>query len=104
MDEELYCALTDFRGHNHFLELNVNGGYKDLAVAVQSLIACSASTIQLTYKVPHTQEIYVRVCDDADVSIMVNVHRSCKENIVVMNAEMNRDILFGIQANNVHIR
>ncbi|XP_020242616.1 uncharacterized protein LOC109820834 [Asparagus officinalis] len=103
MDEELYCALTDFRGHNHFLELNVNGGYKDLVVAVQSLIACSASTIQLTYKVPHTQEIYVRVCDDADVSIMVNVYRSCKENIVVMNAEMNRDILFGIHANNVHI-
>ncbi|XP_020266732.1 uncharacterized protein LOC109842242 [Asparagus officinalis] len=35
---------------------------------------------------------------------MINVHRSYKENIVVMNVEMNREILFGIQANNIHIR
>ncbi|XP_020253812.1 uncharacterized protein LOC109830862 [Asparagus officinalis] len=104
MDEELYCALTDFRGNNHFLKLNVNGSYNDLAVAVQSLIACNASMMKLTYKVPHTQEMYVRVCDDDDVLIMFNIHRCCKENVVVMNADMDREILFGQQCNTVHIR
>ncbi|XP_020245229.1 uncharacterized protein LOC109823366 [Asparagus officinalis] len=104
MEEELYCAIMDFRGNNHLIPMNIKGTFSNLVAEVQSRIAFFSSPVKLTYEVPYTEELFVRVHDDVDLSTMFDVHLSCKKKIVKMHVDIDRDTLFGLEENTIHIR